>query len=81
MRFSFPWGVGEVAMNRRFGCDEFSDRQWAENHGEQYQQRHLLHGPERRDVVRVEQVLRGKIPVTVGTRVTPRPPYRSVRAR
>ena len=66
MRLSFPWGVGEVAMNRRSGYDEFSDRQWAENHGEQHQQRHLLHCPERWEVVCVEQVLRGKIPGNPG---------------
>jgi hypothetical protein len=46
MRFPFPWGIGEVTMNRRSGGDEFNERKWAENHGEQHQQRHLLHGPE-----------------------------------
>ena len=46
MRFSFPWGIGKVAMNRRSRREELNERKWAENHGEQHQQHHLLHRPE-----------------------------------
>jgi hypothetical protein len=37
MRLSFPWGIGEVTMNRRSRRDEVNERKWAENNREQHQ--------------------------------------------
>jgi hypothetical protein len=53
-------------MNRWSRRDEINERKWAKNNGEQHQKRHLLHRPKRWDVVRVKQVLRGKIPGNPG---------------
>ena len=42
------------------------ERQWADNNGKQHQKGDLLNCPKRRDVISVEQVLRGKSPGNPG---------------
>jgi hypothetical protein len=43
-------GVGQLAVNGWTSGDEINERNWSENDGEQYQKRHFLHRPKRRDV-------------------------------
>jgi hypothetical protein len=66
MRLSLSWGVGEIAMNDRPRSRQAGEGHRADNDGNQHQKRHLLHSPERWDVVCIEQLLRGKIPGNPG---------------
>ena len=53
---------------QRSGRDHVMDgeRKWSDDDGEQYQKRHFLHCPKRRDVGSVRKLLRGKSPGNPG---------------
>ena len=53
-------------MNHRSRCRQVGERHRTDNDGKQHQKRDLVDRPERWDVVRVEQVLRGKLPGNPG---------------